>query len=94
MQQNLKTCARPWAGFASMMQAFPMTWKHPPPWVLDSAAASWAYLHLEITRERIEREFNVDIITTAPSVIYKINMRDGTQKVAAQSGGHAGRHAD
>ncbi|MEO6609539.1 MAG: elongation factor 4, partial [Aestuariivirga sp.] len=35
-------------------------------------------LHLEITRERIEREFNVDIITTAPSVIYKINMRDGT----------------
>ncbi len=37
-------------------------------------------LHLEITRERIEREFNVDIITTAPSVIYKINMRDGTQR--------------
>ena len=35
-------------------------------------------LHLEITRERIEREFNVDIITTAPSVIYKINMRDGS----------------
>ena len=36
-------------------------------------------LHLEIIRERIEREFNVDIITTAPSVIYHINMRDGTQ---------------
>ncbi len=36
-------------------------------------------LHLEIIRERIEREFNVDIITTAPSVIYKINMRDGTK---------------
>ena len=35
-------------------------------------------LHLEIVRERIEREFNVDIITTAPSVIYKVNMRDGT----------------
>ncbi|MDE2444878.1 MAG: translation elongation factor 4 [Alphaproteobacteria bacterium] len=35
-------------------------------------------LHLEITRERIEREFNVDIITTAPSVIYKINLRDGS----------------
>ena len=33
-------------------------------------------LHLEITRERIEREFNVDIITTAPSVIYKINLRE------------------
>ncbi len=36
-------------------------------------------LHLEITRERIEREFNVDIITTAPSVIYKINLRDGSR---------------
>jgi len=35
-------------------------------------------LHLEIVRERIEREFNVEIITTAPSVIYKINMRDGS----------------
>ena len=35
-------------------------------------------LHLEIVRERIEREFNVEIITTAPSVIYNINLRDGT----------------
>jgi GTP-binding protein LepA len=35
-------------------------------------------LHLEIVRERIEREFNVEIITTAPSVIYKINLRDGS----------------
>ena len=35
-------------------------------------------LHLEIIRERIEREFNVEIITTAPSVIYKINLRNGT----------------
>ncbi len=34
-------------------------------------------LHLEIIRERIEREFNVDIITTAPSVIYKVNLRSG-----------------
>lgn len=38
-------------------------------------------LHLEIIRERIEREFNVDIITTAPSVIYKINMRDGSEQI-------------
>ncbi len=36
-------------------------------------------LHLEIIRERIEREFNVDIITTAPSVIYNVNLRNGTQ---------------
>jgi GTP-binding protein LepA len=36
-------------------------------------------LHLEIIRERIEREFNVEIITTAPSVIYKVNLREGRQ---------------
>jgi len=35
-------------------------------------------LHLEIVRERIEREFNIDLITTAPSVIYHLHMNDGT----------------
>lgn len=35
-------------------------------------------LHLEIIRERIEREFNIDLITTAPSVIYHIYMNDGS----------------
>ena len=35
-------------------------------------------LHLEIIRERLEREFNLDLITTAPSVIYHIHLTDGT----------------
>ena len=35
-------------------------------------------LHLEIVQERLEREFDVDLITTAPSVIYKIYLKDGT----------------
>ncbi|MBR2295998.1 MAG: translation elongation factor 4 [Clostridia bacterium] len=35
-------------------------------------------LHMEIIQERLEREFNLDIITTAPSVIYKIEKTDGT----------------
>ena len=34
-------------------------------------------LHLEIVRERIEREYDIDLITTAPSVIYKIYLNDG-----------------
>ena len=37
-------------------------------------------LHLEIVRERLEREFNLDLIATAPSVIYHIHLRDGTLK--------------
>ncbi len=37
-------------------------------------------LHMEIIQERLEREFNLDLITTAPSVIYKIHMSDGTVK--------------
>ena len=34
-------------------------------------------LHLEIVRERIEREFHIDLITTAPSVVYHIYLNDG-----------------
>jgi GTP-binding protein LepA len=34
-------------------------------------------LHLEIIRERLEREFNLELITTAPSVIYRIHMNNG-----------------
>jgi GTP-binding protein LepA len=36
-------------------------------------------LHMEIIQERIEREFNIDLITTAPSVVYKVYLTDGTE---------------
>ncbi len=37
-------------------------------------------LHMEIIQERIEREYNLDIITTAPSVIYKVTLTNGEEK--------------
>jgi GTP-binding protein LepA len=37
-------------------------------------------LHLEIVRERLEREFNLELITTAPSVIYHVYLNNGTMK--------------
>ncbi|MEM9370112.1 MAG: translation elongation factor 4 [Pseudomonadota bacterium] len=37
-------------------------------------------LHLEVIRDRLEREYNIDLITTAPSVIYHIYMTDGEMR--------------
>ncbi|GCF95441.1 elongation factor 4 [Enterococcus florum] len=35
-------------------------------------------LHMDVVQERLEREFNLELITTAPSVIYRVNLTDGT----------------
>lgn len=37
-------------------------------------------LHMDVVQERLEREFNLDLITTAPAVTYRVDMSDGTEK--------------
>ena len=43
-------------------------------------------LHLEIVRERLEREFNLDLISTAPNVVYRVEMEDGTELTLTNPG--------
>ena len=52
-------------------------------------------LHMEITRERLEREFDLDLISTAPNVVYRVVKDDGTEVVVTEPVGLAvgqGRH--
>lgn len=36
-------------------------------------------LHLDVVQERLEREYGLDLITTAPGVVYKVHLTDGTE---------------
>ena len=73
---NSRTCATRLRNLRSMMRLSLTRWKPPRHWALASAAAS-GVLHLEVIRDRIEREYNIELITTAPSVVYHVFGKDG-----------------
>ena len=47
------------------------------PLVLVSVVGFLGLLHMDVIQERLEREFNIDLIMTAPSVVYHVNTTDG-----------------
>ena len=51
--------------------------KHPRLWDLDTVVAVLDCYILEIVQERLSREFDLDLITTAPSVVYRLHMING-----------------
>ena len=82
-----RTCAPPSASYASTMPASLSRWKPRPPSASASAAASSASCTSKSFQERLEREFNLDLIAHgAPSVIYKMLLTDGTDIELQQSG--------
>ena len=77
--RSSRTCARPMARLRLNDASFSYETE-------TSAALGFGFrcgflglLHLEIITERLEREFNLDLITTAPSVIYHIYLNDGAK---------------
>ena len=64
------------ANFVSTTRLSPSNPRHPLPLVLVFVVVSWA-LHMEIVQERLRREYDIDLISTYPSVVYRVHLTAG-----------------
>ena len=75
---NIPICVTRLKNCSSMTQRCRLNRKARSHSASASAAASFGMLHMEIIQERLEREFDLDLVTTLPSVIYEVVKTDGT----------------
>ena len=78
MRQSSRTCALRWGGCASTMPASPTRWRRPRRSASVSAAAFSGCCTSRSSRSGSQREFNLDLISTAPSVVYRLDLSNGS----------------
>ena len=83
------TSATRWRSCSSTMPRCSTSRRPRPHSVSDSAAGFLGLLHMEIVQERLEREFDLDLVTTVPSVEYKVYRHDGAMMLLENPSPHA-----